>query len=54
MTDRANDAKNTINQDPRSKEQHKRGSSHKRMSKRDYSEDNCSDPPQNWNPPMTF
>jgi len=24
------------------------------MSERDYSEDNCSDTPQNWNPPMTF
>jgi len=24
------------------------------MSERDYSEDNCSDTPYNWNPPMPF
>jgi hypothetical protein len=54
MPDRAYDAKNTVNQDPGAKEQHKCRGSHNRMSKRDHSEDNCSDTPQNWNPPMTF
>src|SRR5262249_51958449 len=45
MPDRAHDAKNTVNQDPGPKEQHKCRSSHNWMSERDYSEDNCSDTP---------
>jgi len=43
--DRTYDAKNTVNQDPGSEEQHQCRSSHNRMRKRDYTEDNCSDPP---------
>jgi hypothetical protein len=54
MANRPYDAKNTVNQHPGSKEQHKRRGGHNGMGKRDYSEDNCSDTPQNWNPPMTF
>ena len=45
MPERAYDAKNTVNQDPGAKEQHKCRGSHNRMSERDYSEDNCSDTP---------
>ena len=45
MPDCAYDAKNTVNQDPGSKEQHECRGSHNRMSERDYSEDNCSDTP---------
>jgi hypothetical protein len=45
MPNRAYDAKNTVNQHPGSKEQHKCRGSHNRMGKRDYSEDNCSDTP---------
>jgi len=45
MTDRTYDAKNTVNQDPGSEEQHQCRSSHNRMRKRDYTEDNCSDAP---------
>ena len=45
MPNRAYDAKNTVNQHPGSKEQHKCRGSHNRMSERDYSKDNCSDTP---------
>jgi hypothetical protein len=45
MPDGAYDAKNTVNQHPSPKEKHKRCGGHKRMSKGDYSEDNCGDTP---------
>jgi hypothetical protein len=54
MPNRAYDAKNTVNQHPRSKEQHKCRGSHNRMSECDYSEHDCSDTPYHLNPPMTF
>jgi len=45
MPNRAYNAKNTVNQDPGSKEQHERRGSHNRMRECDYSEDDCSDTP---------
>jgi hypothetical protein len=45
MPDCAYDAKNTVNQDPRSKEQHECRSGHNRMSERDYPKNDCSDTP---------
>jgi hypothetical protein len=54
MRNRAYYAKDAINQYPRSKKDNQRSGGHNGMRKRDYSEDNCNDPPQNWNPPMTF
>src|SRR5262249_42990696 len=54
MANRADDAKNSVDQHPGSKKQHECRGSHDRMCERDHPEDNCSNTPQYRNPPMTF